>query len=152
MEKHFTSTVYIISKIGGVIKVLLHKHKKLNMWLGIGGHIEKDENPIEASIREVKEETGLDVKIINTEGKLFESKLVRQLITPMAILEEIVPGDMNQKSHKHIDFIFFATCDNPNNIKMEKFGWFSRGELGSLELEEDVRFLAKKVLEFVFKI
>ena len=46
--------------------LMLYRNKKENdlnegKWIGIGGHIEKDETPDEAMIREVKEETGLDV-------------------------------------------------------------------------------------------
>ena len=44
MKKHFTATVYIVSKIDEEYKVLLHYHKKLLIWIAIGGHIEKDEN------------------------------------------------------------------------------------------------------------
>lgn len=37
-------------------------------WLGIGGHIIDGESPDEALIREVKEETGLDLLIFNKRG------------------------------------------------------------------------------------
>ncbi|MCX6709315.1 MAG: NUDIX domain-containing protein [Candidatus Woesearchaeota archaeon] len=40
-------------------KVLLIHHKKLNLWLPVGGHIDKDETPDEAILREIKEETPL---------------------------------------------------------------------------------------------
>ncbi len=48
----FTASVYIVFKN----KVLLHKHKKLGIWLQPGGHIELDEDPNEAALREAKEE------------------------------------------------------------------------------------------------
>jgi len=64
MKKHFTATAYIAARIDGEYKVLLHKHKKHGFWLGIGGHIEKDENPVEAVLREVKEETNLGISLI----------------------------------------------------------------------------------------
>ncbi len=46
--------------------LMLYRNKKENdlnegKWIGIGGHIEKGETPDMAMIREVKEETGLDV-------------------------------------------------------------------------------------------
>lgn len=46
--------------------LLLYRNKKKkdinkNKWVGIGGHLEKDETPIEALKREIKEETNLDV-------------------------------------------------------------------------------------------
>ena len=39
--------------------VLLHFHKKLHLWLQPGGHIEANEAPWDAALREVWEETGL---------------------------------------------------------------------------------------------
>lgn len=46
--------------------LLIYRNKKKNdinegKWIGVGGHIEKGETPIDAMIREVKEETNLDV-------------------------------------------------------------------------------------------
>lgn len=42
-------------------EILLHKHKKLGKYMGAGGHVEEYEHELEALIREVKEETGLDI-------------------------------------------------------------------------------------------
>ena len=46
--------------------LLLYRNKKKNdinegKWIGVGGHIEKGESPEQALIREIKEETDLDV-------------------------------------------------------------------------------------------
>jgi len=46
--------------------LMIHRTKKENdpnhdKWIGVGGKLEKDESPDECMIREVKEETGLDV-------------------------------------------------------------------------------------------
>lgn len=59
-----TVTAYIID---GEKYLLLFRNKKehdinLNKYIGVGGHIEKGELVEEAMIREVKEETNLDVK------------------------------------------------------------------------------------------
>jgi ADP-ribose pyrophosphatase YjhB (NUDIX family) len=57
----FTVGVFVVYKD----KVLLRKHDKYNLWLCVGGHIELDEDPNEAALREVKEEVGLDVTLWN---------------------------------------------------------------------------------------
>ena len=46
--------------------LMLYRNKKehdinKNKWIGVGGHIENGEEPIDAIIREVKEETNLDI-------------------------------------------------------------------------------------------
>ena len=58
--RHFTVAVFVVWES----KVLLHLHKKLGMWLPPGGHIEEDELPDEAAVREVLEETGLRVELV----------------------------------------------------------------------------------------
>ena len=47
--RHFTVAVFVVWEG----KVLLHRHRKLGMWLPPGGHIEKVELPDEAAVREV---------------------------------------------------------------------------------------------------
>ena len=51
--------------------LMLHRVKKQNdinkgKWIGVGGHTEDQESPEECLLREVKEETGLDVS--NAQG------------------------------------------------------------------------------------
>lgn len=41
-------------------RVLLHRHKRLGIWLQPGGHLEPDEAPPEAAVRETLEETGVE--------------------------------------------------------------------------------------------
>lgn len=147
MKKHFTATAYVVSKIDGEYKVLLHKHKKHNIWIGIGGHIEKDENPTEAVIREVKEETNLEIKLLG-DGKLLKTTGVEELINPFAILQEKIPGLKDDPSHYHIDLIYFATCLNPKKIQMsEEYNWFSKKALKQAKLGKEVTYLAQKLFK-----
>lgn len=148
MLKHFTATGYIVSKFNNEFKVLLHKHKKLNIWIGIGGHVEENENPVEAVLREVKEETNLKVKLLKNDGKLVKTADVTQLPTPQAIIEEKIPKYKRKAAHFHIDHIYFAFCKNPREIKMrEEYAWFSHKMLSNSGLEKEVEVFAKKAID-----
>jgi 8-oxo-dGTP pyrophosphatase MutT (NUDIX family) len=63
--RHFTVAVFVVWEG----KVLLHLHRKLAMWLPPGGHVERDEIPDDAAVREVFEETGLNVELVGESAK-----------------------------------------------------------------------------------
>ena len=55
--------------------LLLYRNKKKNdynkgKWIGVGGGLEKDETPDQCAIREIKEETGLDVHSLECAGEV----------------------------------------------------------------------------------
>jgi 8-oxo-dGTP pyrophosphatase MutT (NUDIX family) len=52
---HVTGSAVVLGAGG----VLLHRHKRLGLWLQPGGHIEPGETPWAAARREATEETGL---------------------------------------------------------------------------------------------
>jgi 8-oxo-dGTP pyrophosphatase MutT (NUDIX family) len=52
---HVTSSAIVVGPRG----VVLHKHKRLGIWLQPGGHIDDEESPGDAALRECFEETGL---------------------------------------------------------------------------------------------
>lgn len=147
MRKHFAATAYIVSKIEGKLKVLLHKHTKLGIWIAIGGHVEEDENPTEAVTREVKEETNLEIKLITTKRKLLKTDQISEQIMPQVVFEEKVPKYQDTEEHYHIDLIYFAFCKNPQKIKMvEEYKWFSKNDLKKAKLGKEVLEFAAKAL------
>jgi 8-oxo-dGTP pyrophosphatase MutT (NUDIX family) len=43
-------------------RILLHRHKRLGIWLQPGGHLEPGESPADAAVRETLEETGVEAR------------------------------------------------------------------------------------------
>lgn len=100
MTRDFTVAVFVIHRH----HLVFHWHAKLRRWLPPGGHIEPDELPDEAAVREVREETGLEVRLAGRPGiDVSGPGQPLQMIRPEGIqLEDIGPG------HQHIDLIYFA--------------------------------------------
>ena len=121
--KHFTSTTYIVNKE----RVLLHFHKKLNMWLALGGHLEKNELPEETALREVIEESGLTVSFYN-QDKQIGTNDIKQLLRPMHIILEDI-----EENHQHIDFIYYAKSKsdklNPQDGESTNLIWFTADQV-----------------------
>jgi 8-oxo-dGTP pyrophosphatase MutT (NUDIX family) len=66
----FTVAIFVVQEA----KVLLIHHRKLNRWLPLGGHIELDEDPEFAALREAREESGLEVELIGERPPTTEPK------------------------------------------------------------------------------
>ncbi len=94
----FTVAVFIV-RDG---KVLLVHHRKLNKWLPIGGHIELDEDPEQAALREAQEESGFEVELVGDRPPTTEPG-TRALIAPRFL-------DIHRitDTHEHIGMIYWA--------------------------------------------
>jgi 8-oxo-dGTP pyrophosphatase MutT (NUDIX family) len=113
VTRDFTVAVFIVSEN----KVLLHWHHKLQRWLPPGGHIEPNELPDEAALREVEEETGIVIRLICERPNTADgSHNPVQLCRPAGLqLESISPG------REHIDLIYYA---EPVNLQNQHDGTF----------------------------
>jgi ADP-ribose pyrophosphatase YjhB (NUDIX family) len=139
----FTVVVYIVYNS----KVLLVNHKQLKKWLPLGGHIELDEDPEEAAIREAKEESGLDIEIV-AEKPNIKDPLNKMLFRPEYLDIHKVGGN-----HQHVGIVYFAKVTSGEvklaELEHNQIGWFSLEELESskLKLGNAIKFYAKKALE-----
>jgi 8-oxo-dGTP pyrophosphatase MutT (NUDIX family) len=131
VTRDFTATTFVVWRGG----VLLHKHKKLGRWFPPGGHLEPHELPDEAAVREVLEESGVQVALIGERALPVHEP--RQLIRPRGVqLETIAPG------HEHIDLIYFGRplpgYDGTLLATDATLGWYGAAALLGLALTEEI--------------
>ena len=94
----FTVAIFVVHEG----KILLIHHRNLDKWLPLGGHIELDEDPETAALREAWEESGLEVELLGERPPTTEPG-TRALIAPRFL-------DIHRISdtHEHIGMIYWA--------------------------------------------
>ena len=99
MDRHITVSGFVVHDG----RVALHWHRKNQMWLPAGGHIEPNEDPLEATLREIKEEFALDAEVIRTAPQVKYGGGPRQIEPPYTLLECPIAPD-----HVHVDCVYFC--------------------------------------------
>ena len=114
-------------------RVLVIEHRRLKTWLPIGGELEAGETPLEAAVRELREETGIVVELAPLAGAL----------------DGVPPGLIGYEEHQagskglHMNFVFVARvpadADVTPNDEFGAWRWVDRAELDRLESPLNVR-------------
>jgi 8-oxo-dGTP pyrophosphatase MutT (NUDIX family) len=139
----FTVAIFVV-RSG---KVLLIHHRKLDKWLPLGGHVELDEDPEFAALREAKEESGLDVELLGERPPTTETG-TRALIAPRFL-------DIHRisETHEHIGMMYWA---RPRRGLVTLAGaehhdirWCSGAELDDLRpvMSNAVKWYCRKAIE-----
>jgi 8-oxo-dGTP pyrophosphatase MutT (NUDIX family) len=150
MQKHFVTSVYILEDN----RVLLLMHPKLKKWLPPGGHVEENETPIEAALREVEEETGLLVELFSDEHVWIEKWNANSFHRPFLCLIEEIPPYKDQAAHQHIDLIYLARPLPNSQIKPtpdHPLRWFTFDEVRSLRSDEEIFAETQEVIQTIME-
>lgn len=131
----FTASVFIVHEG----KVFLHLNKKLRKWLQPGGHIELDEGPLEAAVREVKEETGLDIELIGGTQVPELADSTEDILPP-----KFLNRHPFNETHEHIDFTYFGrviggTLQPEEGVETQ---WLTKEELEKADIYPTTRAYA----------
>lgn len=143
MERHFCASVFVIEPRSK--RILLVKHIDYDTWVQPGGHIDENETPEEAAVREVYEETGVKVKLL---GERFPRE--DDFIRPLGIQRN------RQSNGVHIDIIYMGEPINYGTLNMDEsestdIGWFTREELDEINVFEDIKITMDYILRNYFK-
>jgi len=139
----FTVVIFVVHEG----KVLLVHHRKLDKWLPLGGHVELDEDPEIAALREAKEESGLDVELIGERPPTTEPG-ARALIAPRFL-------DIHRitETHEHIGMIYWARPKNGtltlSATEHQDIRWCSAADLDTLQpsMSGAVKWYCRKALQ-----
>lgn len=148
ITNHFTATGIVFNSER---KILMIHHKKLHVWLPPGGHVEENELPDDAVLREIFEETGIRARIVSNKRDLsLRDKFCRELEIPFLVYLEDINGD---GTHNHIDMIYVCEAVNEDIIQQEAevraAGWFTAEEVERLDTYDNVIKAVKKAMEFI---
>lgn len=131
-------------------RVLLRRHDKFGIWLGVGGHVELDEDPCEAAHREVREEVGLEIELLGESPVPADPRSgeYRQLVPPAFLHRHRVSAN-----HVHVVLTYFARALSDTVVaggidRSDEWRWASREDLDhpDLDLHANVRFYAEQAL------
>jgi 8-oxo-dGTP pyrophosphatase MutT (NUDIX family) len=124
-------SVAIYARRGG--RLLAIRHRRLGTWLPVGGELEPGETPLEAAVRELREETGMAGSFAALDGHADGE--------PPGLIgyEEHVAGAKGL----HMNFVFVADVSaEAEVVPNDEFGewrWVDRRELEQLESPLNVR-------------
>ncbi len=126
---HFTASTLIVDK--SLNRVLLTHHKKLNMWLQLGGHADGNSMIHETAMREAQEESGLsELSFINV-PPLTDSE-DESLPLPFDLDYHQIPRRGDTPPHIHYDVRFLMIAHDPEKIicsdESHDLRWFDLDE------------------------
>lgn len=139
----FTTCIFVVHDE----KILLIHHRKLDKWLPLGGHVELDEDPEQAALREAKEESGLEVELLGERPPTTEPG-TRALMAPRFL-------DIHRitDTHEHIGMIYWARPKSGSTtLAVEEhhdIRWCSSAELDTLQppMSNAVKWYCRKAIE-----
>ncbi len=150
LRKDFTATGYVLNPER--TKILVIFHKKLQKWLPAGGHLELNELPHEAAIREVFEETGVAARIIQDDPDMgLKGEFDCQIPRPYSVLYQIIPQSSKDDKHIHVDFVYAMEAqekelkgDMEEVVRVE---WLTKDEILAADCFDSVKGFIKNWLK-----
>lgn len=149
LRQHYVATAYVYDR--ETESFLLLWHTKLGKWLPPGGHLEEGEVPHQGALRELREETGLRGRIVNLlHPPNVATASVAQLFSPFCVLREIIPANLHEGEHIHIDFIYVVEIEHADALRVHleeasPARWMPTSQIASLDTFENVKQVCQAI-------
>lgn len=133
-EGHVTGSAFLLSP--DKQEVLLTHHRKLKMWVQLGGHCDGDPSVHEVALREAFEESGIS-------GIEFLSK------EPIDIDIHLIPASSKDEAHYHYDVRYLLIASSKNFICSEEsieLKWVPISQIESYSKGESLLRSFKKII------
>ncbi|MFF2910629.1 NUDIX domain-containing protein [Paenibacillus sp. NPDC057934] len=142
--REFTATVYVLNEERNA---LLFTRRRKPPFVGCffppGGHLEPNETPDEAAVREVWEETGYHIRLVSAHEESHTESGVVPLAFPIKIQLERIDDQ-----HDHIDYIYVGEIIRRARTEAEEeWIWLEAIQLDEEPVPVAVREIAKRVLQ-----
>lgn len=143
MKIDYCASAIVINPVNK--KILLVKHKDYKKWVQPGGHIEQNEAPEDAAIRETFEETSIKIKLL---GERFPRST--DYIRPLSIQKNERDGKI------HLDFFYIGIPEGshkpiPDINEVTEAKWFTRSELDEIDVFPDIKITMDYILSKIMK-
>lgn len=136
---HLTGAALVTD--GNLSRVLLTLHRKLGIWLQLGGHADGEADLSSVAMREAREESGLiDLHFLRY-GKLFGTPEDAPL--PFDLDVHAIPARKEDPAHFHYDVRFVVVAGDPEKIAISEesldLRWFTLEDAFELTHEPSMR-------------
>ncbi len=130
---HVTGSAWIVDSHRK--HTLLTHHKKLDMWVQLGGHADGESDILSVAFREAKEESGL-TNIVPVSESIFDIDI------------HLIPKNPVMPEHYHYDVRFLFEADMNEKVAVSDeshdVAWFSVDDLQQVTDEESVLRMGRK--------
>ena len=128
---HITGSAWLVDPTR--TQLLLTHHRKLNMWLQLGGHSDGEMDTVGVAKREALEESGLPVEVLSDE--IFDIDIHK------------IPSRKDDPAHEHFDIRFMLQAQHDDFVvsaESIELAWVLIEQLESHTNEESILRMRRK--------
>lgn len=133
LEGHLTASAWVVD--AERTRVLLTHHRKLNLWIQLGGHADGEADLLAAALREVREESGL-TRVRAVSAEVFDVDRHR------------IPTRKTEPEHWHFDVRFLIEADPAEPVvvsdESHDVAWVPLADVTRLNAEDSVARMVRK--------